>query len=70
MLEGYGSYDDDIESSSDAAMAEASIPAKLHCDYSVRSAGLVSGALGILGAVPMLFNAAFGIGGGGGGSKL
>lgn len=53
-----------IESTSDSAAAEASIPASLHHDYSRPSAGAVQGALGIVGALPMLLSAAFATGGG------
>jgi hypothetical protein len=53
-----------VKSSSDTAAAEASIPASLHHDYSKPSAGAVQNALGIVGALPMLFSAAFGTGGG------
>ena len=53
-----------IESTGDTAVAEASISASLHHDYSKPSAGVVQGALGIVGALPTLFSAAFATGGG------
>jgi hypothetical protein len=45
-------------------VALAALMEAMHCDHSRLGPGLVDAALGILGALPMFFSSAFGIGGG------
>lgn len=50
------------ETTDSVAVAEHWISASMHYDYCKPSAGAMQSALGILGALPLMLSAAFGVG--------